>query len=279
MIFSISLDKPLKCGYDILVSSFKNYILISEKNGDSLEDSVKMTEKTDREQKMEKRARKNRWRAHRRDQLGLPSYTVGEEIMNAVSHGLGALLAAAGLVILLVLTRRSAANIVSVAVYGGTLFLLYTVSTLYHALGVCKAKRVFQILDHCTIFLLIAGTYTPITLICLGGTAGWALFVAVWAAAVTGIVLNAIDLKRFKVVSMVCYLAMGWSVVFVIGPLVRSLEPFYILLLVLGGVFYTVGAIIYGKGRRVRYMHGLWHFFVLAGSVLHFFVVLHIVMR
>ena len=244
-----------------------------------MEDFVKMTGKSAREQQLEKKARKNRWRAHRRGQLGLPSYTVGEEIMNAVSHGLGVLLAAAALVVLLVFARRSAVNIVSVTVYGGTLFLLYTVSTLYHALGVCRAKRVFQILDHCTIFLLIAGTYTPITLICLGGAAGWALFAAVWTAAAIGIVLNAVDLKRFKALSMVCYIAMGWSVVFVVGPLVRSLEPFYILLLVLGGVFYTVGAVIYGKGHRVRYMHGLWHFFVLAGSVLHFFVVLHIAMR
>ena len=129
-------------------------------------------------------ADKNKWRAERRNQLNLPSYSVSEEIINAITHGVGALFAVAVLVILLAATPHNTKNIVSISIYGGTLFLLYTVSTLYHALGVTKAKMVFRILDHCTIFLLIAGTYTPITLLCLGGTLGWVMFFIVWAAAI-----------------------------------------------------------------------------------------------
>lgn len=219
---------------------------------------------------------KNEWRAERRNQLNLPRYSVSEEIMNAISHGIGALLAVAALVILLVFTQHSAINIVSVSIYGGTLFLLYTVSTLYHALGVSKAKKVFQVLDHCTVFLLIAGTYTPITLLCLRGALGWVMFSVVWAAAIVGITLNGVNMKRFRVVSMICYICMGWAVIFAIKPLLANLDLTAVILLIVGGVFYTVGAVIYGKGRTVKYMHSLWHVFVLAGSVMHFIVIYHI---
>ncbi|HEX3037768.1 MAG TPA: hemolysin III family protein [Oscillospiraceae bacterium] len=222
---------------------------------------------------------KNKWRAERRNQLNLPSYSVSEEVMNAISHGIGALFAVAALVVLLLVTPHHAKNIVSVSIYGGTLFLLYTVSTLYHALGVTKAKKVFQILDHCTIFLLIAGTYTPITILCLGGTLGWVMFFLVWVAAIVGITLNAVNMKRFRVVSMVCYICMGWAVLFAIKPLVQNLDFTAVVLLIVGGVFYTVGAIIYGKGRTVKYMHSLWHIFVLAGSIMHFIVIYHIAIK
>lgn len=208
--------------------------------------------------------------------LNLPVYTVGEEVANAVSHGAGAVFATAALVVLLVFSPRRALTLVSVSIYGGTLFLLYTVSTLYHALGVTKAKKVFQVLDHCTIFLLIAGTYTPITLLCIGGPVGWGLFSVVWAAAVLGIVLNAVNMKKFKAFSMICYLGMGWSVIFAVKPLLENLDALSLILLLVGGIFYTVGTVLYGKGRTVRYMHSVWHLFVLAGSVLHFFVIYRI---
>ncbi len=222
---------------------------------------------------------KNNWRAQRRNQLNLPSYTVAEEIMSAISHGVGALLAAAALVILLVFTPHDAITVVSVSVYGGTLFLLYTVSTLYHALGISKAKKVFQVLDHCTVFLLIAGTYTPITLLCLRGVLGWVMFSVVWAAAIVGITLNGVNMKRFRAVSMICYICMGWVVLFAIKPLIANLDFAAVLFLFAGGIFYTVGAVIYGKGRTVKYMHALWHIFVLAGSILHFLVVYHIAVK
>ena len=224
-------------------------------------------------------ADKNKWRAERRNQLNLPSYSVSEEIINAITHGVGALFAVAVLVILLAATPHNTKNIVSISIYGGTLFLLYTVSTLYHALGVTKAKMVFRILDHCTIFLLIAGTYTPITLLCLGGTLGWVMFFIVWAAAIVGITLNGVNMKRFRVVSMICYICMGWAVIFAIKPLMENLDPTAVVLLIVGGVFYTVGAIIYGKGKTVKYMHSLWHIFVLAGSIMHFIVVYHIAVK
>lgn len=227
------------------------------------------------QQKPQKQA-KDRRRLLRRRLLNLPVYTVGEEVMNAISHGVGAVFAAAALVILLVFAPHRALTMVSVSIYGGTLFLLYTVSTLYHALGVTKAKKVFQVLDHCTIFLLIAGTYTPITLLCIGGSTGWIMFSVVWAAAVLGIVLNAVNMKKFKVFSMICYLGMGWSVLFAIKPLLEKLDTLSLILLLAGGVFYTVGAVLYGKGRTVRYMHSVWHLFVVAGSVLHFLVVYRI---
>lgn len=153
------------------------------------------------------------WHKEDRMQLSLPLYSLGEEIFSAVSHGVGALFGAAALVMLLWFCEKSLVNVVSVSIFGGTMILLYTVSTLYHALNVNRAKKVFRVLDHCTIYLLIAGTYTPITLCCIEGRQGIVMFAAVWAAAVLGIILNAVDMEKFKVVSMICYLMMGWVVV------------------------------------------------------------------
>lgn len=130
-----------------------------------------------------------------------------------------------------------------------------------------------RVLDHCTIFLLIAGTYTPFTLVTLRQGAGWPLFGIIWGAAVFGIVLNAIDVERFEKLSMVCYLAMGWAIVFTIRPLLHAISAEGIKLLIAGGIAYTVGAVIYAKGSKIKYMHSIWHFFVLAGSILHFFTI------
>ncbi|CAB1249979.1 putative membrane hydrolase [Ruminococcaceae bacterium BL-6] len=227
-------------------------------------------------EKERNKEQKKRRRETRRGELDLPSYTAGEEAANAISHGAGAILSIFALFLLLKSAPDDFVSRFSVLVYGISLFALYTVSTLYHALGVCGAKKVFRILDHCTIYLLIAGTYTPITLLCLTGRTGLILFAVVWTAAIVGIVLNAVDMKRFRKVSMACYLAMGWSVVFAFGPLMKAMKPQDVFLLLLGGVLYTVGAVIYGKGRSVRYMHSLWHLFVLGGSISHFFLVYHL---
>ena len=155
--------------------------------------------------------------------------------------------------------------------------LLYTVSTLYHALGLNRAKVVFRSLDHCTIFLLIAGTYTPITLISLGSRQGWVMFCVVWAAAVLGIVLNAISVERYKIVSMVCYLAMGWVVVLAMKDVMANVSPVGFWCLLAGGLSYTVGAVLYGLGKKIPYIHSVFHLFVLAGSVLHTITVYQIV--
>ena len=171
--------------------------------------------------------------------------------------------------VLLVFCEKDPLHVTCAAIYGATMVLLYTVSTLYHALGLNRAKVVFRSLDHCTIFLLIAGTYTPITLVCLGGVTGWAMFAVVWAAAVLGVVLNAISVERFKVVSMICYLAMGWVVVLAMGTFRQNVSAAGFWCLLSGGICYTVGAVLYGLGKKLPYIHGVFHLFVLAGSVLH----------
>lgn len=132
------------------------------------------------------------------------------------------------------------------------------------------AKRIFRILDHCCIYLLIAGTYTPFTLIVLQGEIGYTLFAIVWISAIIGIVLNALDVEKYKVISMIAYLLMGWVVIFAMKPLFSALPFNGFLLLLIGGIIYTIGAIIYGLGRKIKYMHSIWHFFVLIGSILHF---------
>jgi hemolysin III len=207
--------------------------------------------------------------------VSIPCYTLGEELLSSISHGTGALLGVAGLCLCLVKAYGigDVWSIVSSWIFGCSMILLYSMSCIYHALKPNNAKRVMRVFDHCTIFLLIAGSYTPFTLIALRGTVGWTLFGVVWGAAILGIALNAIDMERFSKLSMVCYLAMGWAIVFAYESLVAAVPKDGVELLVLGGIAYTVGAVIYGIGGKVKYMHSIWHFFVLAGSVLHFFTV------
>ncbi len=204
----------------------------------------------------------------------LPHYTLGEEIFNSVSHGVGVALACVGFGILIVLSALygDAWAMSSSIVYSFSLFALYLASTLYHACPNRRVKGVLQVLDHCSIFLLIAGTYTPYTLITLRGALGWSLFAVVWGAAIVGVVLNAIDVQKYSRISMVCYVAMGWVVVLAIRPLMASLAWNGLVLLALGGVFYTVGIVFYVIRRS--YMHSIWHLFVLAGSVCHYLSIL-----
>lgn len=204
--------------------------------------------------------------------IPIPKYTLGEELISSISHGIGAGL---GVVALCMCVSIASAHnnvwgIVSSWVFGLSMIILYSMSCIYHGLKPNNAKRVMRIFDHCTIFLLIAGTYTPFTLVSLRNSVGWQLFGIVWAAAIIGIILNAIDMERFKVFSMICYLAMGWVIIFAFKPLLRVVPKPGIWLLLAGGIAYTVGAIVYGIGSKVKYMHSIWHFFVLAGSILHF---------
>lgn len=202
-------------------------------------------------------------------------YTLGEEIFNSVSHGTGALLAIAGCAVLIVFcaVQKGAMEVVSASVYGASLIILYTMSTLYHALTNKTAKRVFQILDHNTIFLLIAGTYTPYTLCCLGGALGWTIFGIIWGAAVVGIVFSSINLNKFRKFSTFCYILMGWGIIFAIKPLYDSIPKFALIMLILGGILYSIGVIFYVK-KNLRYMHSIWHIFVVGGSVLHYFSIM-----
>ena len=210
------------------------------------------------------------------DKETTPNPTLGEEIANSVSHGVGSVFAVAGtaVAILWAALYGNVYSVVSAAIYGATLIVLYTMSTLYHAFTNKTVKRVFRVFDHCSIFLLIAGTYTPYLLVTLNGPTGWTLFGIIWGATILGIVLNSISLERFKKLSMICYLAMGWLIIAYFKPLTDALGfmPATFLLL-LGGVLYSIGAIFYCMDK-IRYMHGVWHLFVLGGSVLHYLSIL-----
>ena len=201
-------------------------------------------------------------------------YTKGEEMFNSISHGVGALLSISALVLTVVWTvlYGDGLCLLSALIYSISLILLYCMSTLYHALTHPTAKKVFRVFDHCSIFLLIAGTYTPYTLVTLRGPVGWWIFAAVWAVTVLGIVLNSISIERFTVFSMICYVAMGWVIIVAIKPLAAALPATGLWLLVAGGVVYTLGIIFYAM--KWRYAHSIWHLFVLGGSVLHFFSIL-----
>lgn len=200
--------------------------------------------------------------------------SVGEEVLNAVSHGVGTLLAVFGTVLLILRANAygNRMNVVSVAIFGGSMILLYLISCLYHALPPSRGKQVFQVLDHCSIFLLILGTYTPICLITVGGPFGLTIFGVNLACGLLGIVLNAISLKRWKKVSMVLYIVMGWLGVLAIPVILRNMSLMGFLLLLFGGIAYTVGVFFY-RQKEKPYRHGIWHFFVLAGTVLQFFTV------
>jgi hemolysin III len=206
-----------------------------------------------------------------------PGYSLGEEIAHSVTHGVGIVLSIAGLTVLVAFAalRGDAWHVVSCSVFGATLVLAYTASTVYHAIPgtFVRAKQVLRVIDHSAIFLLIAGTYTPFCLVNLRGPWGWTLFGVVWGLAVLGIVFKATLLGRWRVLSVIAYGAMGWLVMVAARPLGRSVALGGILLLVAGGVAYTVGVAFYAA-KRVRYSHAVWHFFVLTGSALHFFAVL-----
>ena len=205
--------------------------------------------------------------------IAIPRYTLGEELINSISHGIGAGLGITALVLCIVksCSPLDGYKLASSIVFGLTTTLLYLMSCLYHALKVNRAKRVFRVIDHCTIFLLIAGTYTPYTLNTLRGVTGWVLFGIVWGVGILGIVLNAVSLKKFAKLSVACYIALGWVVIFASKELIASLDRGGLWLLLAGGIAYTVGAVLYGIGAKKRYFHSVFHFFCLIGTALHFF--------
>ena len=200
-----------------------------------------------------------------KDRIKIPKYTLGEELMSAISHGVGAALSIAALVLCVVFSaiHNNVYAVVSSVIYGSTSIFLYMMSTLYHSLKVNNAKRVFRILDHSSIFLLIAGTYTPYALVALPKTLGWVIFGVVWGCAIIGIVLNSIDLEKFKKLSIVLYLVMGWMIIFSFDKLLASVEMGGIYLMLAAGLLYTIGAIFYGVGKKIKYMHSIFHMFVL----------------
>jgi hemolysin III len=204
-----------------------------------------------------------------------PEYTVAEEIANAVTHGVGVALAIAGLTLLVVFStlRGNTGAIVGCTTFGITLVLLYTASTLYHSIPHPRAKSFLRIFDHSAIYLLIAGTYTPITLVNLRGPVGWSLLAIVWSLAILGVVLGFLVKRRKGLVTSILSVIMGWIAIAAIKPLFAAMEAGGLVLILLGGIAYTGGIAFYGW-RRLPYNHAVWHLFVLAGSAFHYFAVL-----
>ena len=204
--------------------------------------------------------------------LSLPTYTFIEEMLNCVTHALGALLGVIGwlMSMKLLIAAGNAVATVSMSVFFVTMIILYANSALYHGWVLTTAKKKFQIMDHCSIFLLITGTYAPYTLMVMNNLAGRIIFAIVALASVLGIAMNVIDLKKFAIPSMLCYLISGWCIIFAYRDIASALSHDQLFMLVAGGVVYTVGAIFYGLGNKIRYMHTIWHLFVLGGTLFHF---------
>ena len=201
--------------------------------------------------------------------------SLGEEIANSISHGIGflAAVAASSVLVFYSVQQGSPARVVGASIFAFTMVLMYITSALYHSLARNKAKRVFQILDHCAIFMLIAGTYTPFTLGVLRGTWGWTLFGLIWGIAVVGVVLKSIGSARYKKLSTALYLAMGWLIIIAVKPLLLNMPSWGLVWLLAGGAAYTAGVGFYAA-KRLRYAHFIWHLFVIMGTACHFMAVL-----
>ena len=209
----------------------------------------------------------------------LPTYTRGEERFNMISHIVGGAIGVAALVLCIVRSalHHNGFGLAGSIVFGVSMILLYTMSSIYHGLREGTAKKVLQVLDHCTIYVLIAGTYTPILLSAMrpiDPVASWVLLGVIWALAAVAITLTAIDLHRFRVFSMICYIGMGWTIIFKVALLIEAIGWGGFWLILLGGVSYTAGAVLYGMVRTKRYMHSVFHLFVILGSVLHTIAIL-----
>lgn len=208
----------------------------------------------------------------------LPNYTHGEEIMNMVTHITGGALGIVALVLCVVKAalKHNPMGVVTCAIFGASMIALYTMSSVYHGLHKGTGKKVMQIIDHCTIYFLIAGTYTPVVLCSirpLYPALGWGLFAAEWALAALATTLTAIDLRNYRVFSMICYIGMGWGIIFFLPQAMEAMTPSGFWLLFSGGVAYTVGAILYGIGAKKHWMHSVFHIFVVLGSLLQFFAI------
>jgi len=205
----------------------------------------------------------------------IAQYSFLEEIFNSITHGVGALISIAALVLLIVFSSiyGSASHIVSCTIFGFTLVLLYTASTLYHSFQKPNLKHVFKILDHSCIYVLIAGTYTPFLLVTIRGVLGWSMFALVWSLTVIGVLFKVFFVHRFKIISTIAYILMGWIIIFAIKPLFQALPGGGLVWLICGGLAYTLGTVFYAW-NRLPFNHAIWHLFVLTGSVCHFFAVM-----
>lgn len=204
----------------------------------------------------------------------LPNYSIAEERFNYISHIIGGIIGVVALISCVAISawKHDFMAIIASAIYGITIILLYSMSSIYHGLKDSLAKRVFQVLDHCAIYILIAGTYTPIALCSIrevNHQVGWGVFIVEWSLAIIAIIFNAIDLKKYEVFAMICNLVMGWGIIVVLPIAIKALTWNGFMYILGGGIFYTVGAILYGAGKNKSYMHCIFHVFVLLGSITH----------
>ena len=202
-------------------------------------------------------------------------YDIADEVASSITHGIGVCLAIAGLAILTAYASMNgtAIHVVTCSIYGATLIFQYLASALYHGITHQKAKNILQIFDHIAILLLIAGSYTPFTLVNLQGTLGWSLFGTVWGLAILGIIMEVTSLRKYKVAMLVLYLLMGWTAIVAVKPLLETLQAGGLTLIIVGGVIYSLGVIFY-SWKKLPFNHSIWHLFVLAGSITHFFAIL-----
>ena len=206
-------------------------------------------------------------------EVSIPEYKLSEELMNSITHGIGAGLAVAALVLCVI---KAAAHggpwaVVGSCLYGVGTIMVYVISCVYHALKKNRGKKVLRVIDHCDIFFMIACTYMPYCLVSLRGVMGWVMFGVIWGLASLGIVFNAIDLEKYEKISVVVYVVLGWGVIVLYKPLVDAVTFTGVMYLIVGGLLYTAGAIIYAIGEKIRYMHSVFHLFVIAGSIFQFF--------
>ncbi len=209
--------------------------------------------------------------------ITVPKYTLGEELLNSITHGFGVLFGITILVLTIIMSayHHNTIGIVSSCIYGTSMIIMFLISCLYHALSPrIGAKKVFRILDHCDIYAFIAGSYTPFCLSLLGGAVGWTLFGIIWTCAIIGVILNSINLEKYKKISLGLYLIQGWMVLISFNSLYQALPTKGLIYLLSGGIVFTIGAVLYGMGKKMRYMHSVFHIFVLAGCILQSFSIL-----
>ena len=202
--------------------------------------------------------------------IKIPNYTLGEELFNSISHGIGAALAVAALVLMVVKAHNPLPE-TTVSLFGATMIILYTMSCIYHALSPnLEGKKVLRVIDHCNVFLLVFGTYIPVSLLGVGGAKGWILFGVIGAFTIIGIVFTAINVDKYKVIATICHVINGWSILIGIPELINNAGHKGLLFMILGGVMYTIGSILYGLGSKKKYMHCIFHVFCLLGTFFHF---------
>lgn len=209
----------------------------------------------------------------KRERISIPKYTLSEELINSISHGIFALLSIWGLV-MLIIKAQGALAITTVTLYGTTMILLYTISCIYHALSPrVTGKKVMRVLDHCNVFLLVFGTIIPIALVGIGGSLGWVYFGIVAFITVLGITFSAINVDKNEKIEVACHLINGWSALFLVKPIINNIGIYGLILIIAGGFIYSVGSILYAVGSKKKFMHSVFHFFCIAASICHYFAI------